>query len=380
MPRIDPLREAFKEQQPTQSRYIKSWSDLLMIFIPALLLPFAFWWQAPAGPARPAVATPKPPVPAAAVVPSPVTVKPGVPRVGEPAGGAVAPVKAAVSPVKAAAAKAVAVAPKPKAAVPGDPAVLTIGPERITKTQFEEILASLPDQLKGQFATPQGKREFAKQYAEMKSLALEARKKMGQDAKLRRQWELQIDQTLANLFMREAMSSLQVDEASMRKYYDEHKGEFENANGRHVLIRFKGSPVPLKPGQKELTEEEALAKVNDIKKRLAAGEDFVEMAKKESDDAGSGAAGGALGDFPRGMMVPAFDQAAFSLPVNQVSDPVKTQFGYHIIQIQSRKSKTFDEARSDIEKRQKPEMSKKVVDEIKSRNPVVMDEAYFGKD
>ena len=342
-----------------------------MIFIPVLLLPFAFW-QTPAVGPKPAVVAPKLAVPAAAAQQSPVTVKPGVPRVGAPA--------AAVSPVRAAAVKAVAVAPKPKPAAPGEPAILTIGPERLTKAQFEEILASLPDQFKGQFATPQGKREFAKQYAEMKSLALEARKKMGQDAKLRSQWELQIDQTLANLFMRDAMTAVQVDEASMRKYYDEHKGEFENANGRHVLVRFKGSPVPLKPGQTELTDEQALAKVIDIRKRLAAGEDFAEIAKKESDDAGSGAAGGALGDFPRGMMVPAFDQAAFSLPVNQVSEPVKTQFGYHVIQIQSRKSKTFDEAKGDIEKRQKPEMSRKVVDEIKARNPVVMDETYFGKD
>ena len=373
MPRVDTLRHTF-EQNRNQSRYINSWSEIMILLVPITILSFGFWAQAPAGGAKPAVPAAVVKPAAAAAAPAAVVVKPGIPRVGAPA----------VSPVKAAAARAVAVAPKPKPAAPGEPAVLTIGQEGITKTQFEEILTSLPDQFKAQFATPQGKREFAKQYAEMKSLAQEARKRMGQDPKLQSQWQrqvdLQVDQILANLFMREMMSNVKVDDVSMRKYYDDHKGEFETANGRHILIRFKGSAVPLKAGQTELTEEESLAKINGILKRIAAGEDFAEIAKKESDDTGSGAAGGSLGDFPRGMMVPAFDQVAFAQPIGEVGQPVKTQFGYHIIQIQSKKSKTFEEAKPDIEKRQKPEMSRKVVDEIKARNPVVMDETYFGKD
>ncbi len=373
MPRADALRHTF-EQNRNQSRYINSWSEIIMILVLATVLSFGFWAQAPAGGLKPTAPAAAVIPPAAVAAPAAVVLKPGVPRVGPPA----------VSPVKAAAARAVAVAPKPKPAVPGEPAVLTVGPEGITKTQFEEILAGLPDQFKAQFATPQGKRDFAKQYAEMKSMALEARKKMGQDPKLQSQWQrqvdLQVDQVLANLFMRDMMSNVKVDEASMRKYYDDHKGDFETANGRHILIRFKGSPVPLRAGQTELTEEESLAKVNGILKRVAAGEDFAEIAKKESDDTGSGAAGGALGDFPHGMMVPAFDQAAFAQPIGEVGQPVKTQFGYHIIQIQSKKNKTFEEAKPDIEKRQKPEMSRKLAEDVKARNKVVYDEAYFGKD
>ena len=364
MPRIDPIRNAFFEKSKG-SRYSISWLEFTMILLSGVLISFAFWFQAPAGGVKPVTPTPKPP--AAPVAPPAVAIKPGVPRVGPPA----------VPPVKAAAARAVAVATGPKPpAKPGDPVVLSVGDEHFTKSQFEAIVSALPDQFKAQLATPAGKREFAKQYAEMKSLALEAKKKMQQDEKLRPRWQWQIDQTLANLFMQEATK---VDEATLRKYYDEHQNEFENANGRHILIRFKGSPVPLKPDQKELTEEEALAKVNDIKKRLAAGEDFAAIAKKESDDTGSGAAGGSLGDFPRGMMVPAFDQVAFSIPVGQLSDPVKTQFGYHVIQIQSRKSAAFEEAKPQIEKRQKPEIGRKVLEDVKKRNVVVLDEAYFGK-
>ncbi len=320
---------------------------------------------------KPLAAQPPPPAAAAAAAASqvtkpPVAIKPGVPRVGTPA----------VSPVKAAAAKAVAMAPKIKPANPGDPAVLTIGQEKITKSQFEEILAGLPTELKAQIATPQGKRDFAKQYAEMKALALDGNKKMQQDRKLRSRWQVHIDQAVANLYVREAST---MDEVAIRKYYDDHKNEFENANGRHILIRFQGSPVPLKANQKDLTGEEALAKLNDIRRRVSAGEDFGEFARKESDDTGSGAAGGSLGDFPRGMMVPPFDQAAFSLPIGQFSEPVKTQFGYHLIQIQSRKSSSYEEAKPVIERKQKAEVGRKALEEVKKRYTVVLDETYFGK-
>jgi parvulin-like peptidyl-prolyl isomerase len=279
--------------------------------------------------------------------------------------------------VKAAAAKAVAVAGEPKPPKPGEPVVLTIGDDRITKSQFEEIVAALPEQFKKQVATPEGKREFAKQYAEMRSLANEAKKKMKAGGKVPAEWQLQLDQTLANLYVQEASKS---DEASVRKFYDEHKSEFENGNGRHILIRFSGSPVPVKPGQKDLSDEEALAKANDIRKQLAAGGDFAAIAKAESDDTGSGAAGGSLGDFVRGQMVGPFDQAAFSLPIGQISEPVKTQFGYHIIQMQSRKTASFEESKTQIERKQKPELGRKVLDDVKKRNAVVLDEAYFGKD
>jgi peptidyl-prolyl cis-trans isomerase C len=367
MPRTDHIRNAFIESGRQQPRYIINWRDFMIILLPSTLLSFAFWSQAPPAPKPAAAAAATQAAPPVAAPKAAVTVKPGVPRVTPPA----------VSPVKAAAAKAVAMAPKPtKPANPNDPIVLSIGEERITKAQFEEILAGLPNDLKGQMSTPEGKREFAKQYAEMKALAIEGEKKMKADQKTRSRWQVHIDQTLANLYMRDASN---IDEATIRKYYDEHPNEFENANGRHILVRFKGSPVPLKAEQKDLTDEEALAKINDISKRVAAGEDFAEIAKKDSDDTGSGAAGGSLGDFPRGMMVPAFDQAAFSLPIGQLSQPVKTQFGYHLIQIQSRKASTFEEAKQTIERKQKPEIGRKAIEEVKKRYTVVLEESYFGK-
>jgi peptidyl-prolyl cis-trans isomerase C len=144
------------------------------------------------------------------------------------------------------------------------------------------------------------------------------------------------------------------------------------------LIRFKGSTVPLKPNEKDLTQEEALAKAQDLRKQILAGADFATLAKAESDDAGSAVKGGDLGTFRHGQMVPAFEQAAFAVPVGQVSEPVKTQFGYHIIKITERTSKTFDESKPQIERELKPQMTREAVNQIKAHTAVTLNETYFG--
>ena len=81
-----------------------------------------------------------------------------------------------------------------------------------------------------------------------------------------------------------------------------------------------------------LVDDETLA--NDIKVRLDAGEDFTEIVKEHSKDTGSVESGGSLGYFARGVMVPEFEKAAFSMPIGAISDPIQSSFGYHIIQVE----------------------------------------------
>ncbi|NVK87893.1 MAG: peptidylprolyl isomerase [Gammaproteobacteria bacterium] len=76
-------------------------------------------------------------------------------------------------------------------------------------------------------------------------------------------------------------------------------------------------------------------KCNDIKQQIADGADFAEMAKQHSS-CPSGRSGGDLGEFGRGQMVKEFDEVVFSAPVNTVQGPVKTQFGYHLLEVTSR--------------------------------------------
>lgn len=100
----------------------------------------------------------------------------------------------------------------------------------------------------------------------------------------------------------------------------------ERVQASHILISVA----------QDASEEEAqlaLAKAISITQRLNNGEDFATLAEQFSDDAGSAANGGDLGFFGRGQMVPEFEEAAFSLPIGQISEPVRSQFGYHIIKV-----------------------------------------------
>jgi peptidyl-prolyl cis-trans isomerase C len=275
-------------------------------------------------------------------------------------------------------------APAPQAETPPAPAlapttvILTVGEEKVTKAEFEALLEGLPDTVRKSAVGP-GLRKMAEDLANLKALAHEAkRRKLEQSASVRQMIDLQQDQVLANTLVKQLQANMKTDDASVKAWYDAHKGEYEQIKASHILIRYKGSPVPLKEGQKELTEPEALAKAQDIRKRLLAGADFATVAKAESDDTGSGASGGSLGTFTKGRMVPAFEQAAFSQPVGQLGEPVKTQFGYHIIKVEEHSAKTLDEVRPQIEQQMKPQMTQKAVEDIRNGAQVVINDQYFG--
>ncbi len=275
-------------------------------------------------------------------------------------------------------------APATPAAAPAAPAIaadqviLSIGDEKITKAQFEQFVEALPEQYRAMARGP-AKRQIAEQLCSIKSLAQEARRrKLDQTPSFQQQLAFQGENLLAGILYQDISNNTKVEDADARKYFDDHKKDYEQATGKHILVRYKGSPVPLKEGAKELTEAEALEKAESIRKRLLAGEDFAGLAKTESDDSGSAANGGSLGTFKRGTMVGPFDQAAFTLPLKQVSEPLKTQFGYHLIFIEQRDVKTFDEVKAEIEKKTRPDVARRTVEDLRKKANVSISDAYFG--
>ncbi|GAB6282333.1 MAG: peptidylprolyl isomerase [Ignavibacterium sp.] len=112
----------------------------------------------------------------------------------------------------------------------------------------------------------------------------------------------------------------------------------------HIMIDFKND-------QGESDTISAKAKIDSIKMMLNNGEDFAELAKKYSEDSGTAKNGGDLGFFSRRQMVPEFDQTAFNLNVGEVSDIIKTQFGYHIIKVTDRQPyPSFAEEKDELRK------------------------------
>jgi peptidyl-prolyl cis-trans isomerase D len=122
----------------------------------------------------------------------------------------------------------------------------------------------------------------------------------------------------------------------LRAYYQEHQQEYqqpEQIRARHILVD---------------TEEQAAA----ARARIVGGEDFAKVAREVSKDAAEG--GGDLGWFGRGRMVPPFEQAAFDATIGEVVGPVKTQFGYHLIQVQEKRAgatSPFEEVRQAVRAR-----------------------------
>jgi len=104
------------------------------------------------------------------------------------------------------------------------------------------------------------------------------------------------------------------------------QGENEVVKASHILISFDNN------------KDSALTVARSIARRAKGGEDFAQLAREYSKDPGSGAQGGDLGFFGRGMMVPEFEQAAFASEINQITDPVESQFGYHIIKVTDKQS------------------------------------------
>jgi parvulin-like peptidyl-prolyl isomerase len=269
--------------------------------------------------------------------------------------------------------------PNPIGAVsqPFDKVILTVGDETMTVGQYNQLVDSLPEQYQAT-ARGAGKRQVVEQLINLKAMAQEARRrKLDQDPGYKAQVAFQSENILASVLFRDMSANLKIENADVQKYYDEHKSEYERVKARHILIRTKGSAAPA-GGKKELTDEEALEKTKALRARIVAGEDFAAIAKTESDDTGSGATGGDLNFFSHGQMVPPFEKAAFALPVGQVSEPVKTQFGYHLILVEKHESKTLDEVRPEIEKKLRPELAKQAVDNLRKQTTVKVDDSFFG--
>lgn len=136
-------------------------------------------------------------------------------------------------------------------------------------------------------------------------------------------------------------------EDEISAYYDSHAETFvrdEEARARHILFR-------LPENASAEREERVRGLAQSVLDDLRGGADFAAAAAEHSEDEGTAEAGGDLGFFPRGQMMPPFEEAAFSLPIGELSDPVRTELGFHILRVEERMEagiKPLEEARQEV--------------------------------
>jgi len=137
---------------------------------------------------------------------------------------------------------------------------------------------------------------------------------------------------LVAFYWKNYLKNITVPSDDITAYFNSHRQEYdrpEEVRASHILIRVDSNA----------SEEEKLTaklKLDNIRSDIKKGADFAEMARKYSDDPGSKEKGGDLGFFRRGMMVKPFEEAAFSLKTNELSDLIETPFGFHLIKVTGR--------------------------------------------
>lgn len=223
------------------------------------------------------------------------------------------------------------------------PTILKVNDWSYTADDLEreigQELRRAPRELQPFFASKEGQKQFLDRVVRRELLVQEAEKrKVGERPEVAEQVaNLRRELMIRSLVQSEIADKVKVEDKDIQDYFDSHADEFsgDTVRIRHILVQ---------------TEDEA----KDVKARLAKNEPFEDLAKKMSRDPNSAAKGGDLGYMGREQMLPDFAKAAFALKVNEVSDIVRTPFGFHVIKLVDRKKgqpMTFEQVKGQLQRR-----------------------------
>jgi len=233
----------------------------------------------------------------------------------------------------------------PLAAQDKDPLIAKVNGTEIHQSDLavaEEEAGQLPPM------SPDAKKDYLVQFVAdmiLVSKAAEAQK-MADSESFKHRIAFAREKLLMEEMLQSVGKAALTDEA-MHKVYDEavkQMGEVQEVHARHILIRAA-------PGD-EKASKAAEDKIKAIIVRLKKGEDFEKVAKELTEDPSGKANGGDLGYFSKEQMVPEFSDVAFKLEKGQISEPVKTQFGWHVIKVDDKRVKPmpkFEEVKPQIE-------------------------------
>jgi peptidyl-prolyl cis-trans isomerase C len=233
----------------------------------------------------------------------------------------------------------------PVAAQDKDPLIAKVNGTEIHQSDLavaEEEAGQIPPM------SPEAKQDYLVQFVADMILVSKAAedKKMGDSASFERKVAFARNKLLMERLLQSVGKEALTDDA-MHKVYDEavkQMGQEQEVHARHILIRAT-------PGD-EKASKDAEDKINAIIARLKKGEDFAKVAAEVTEDPSGKANGGDLGYFAKEQMVPEFSDVAFKLEKGQMSEPVKTQFGWHVLKVEDKREKPtpkFEEVKPQIE-------------------------------
>jgi parvulin-like peptidyl-prolyl isomerase len=231
------------------------------------------------------------------------------------------------------------------------PVLAEVGSTQVTTADVQVRLEQMPQAYQQYGASAEGRRQFLKLIVREKTLLEQAKKegiarepsykaavkryKDEADARLK---EYQDNLLVESLIRKLQTKELAITDTDVEQYYKEHRAEYDKpleVQASHILVS---------------TAEDA----ENALRRLKAGEPFEQVARQMSKDPATGARGGRLDPFRRGMLVPEFEEAVFRMRNGEVSAPVKTHFGFHIIRKLAQRElppQSFDAVKEEIRAR-----------------------------
>ena len=246
--------------------------------------------------------------------------------------------------------------------------IATIDGEKITLQEFNAELDKIPMNMKMLVASQRGKKDFLDRLIVKRLLLKEAKKEnVDKDKAFQdRLADIKDQLTIESLLKKKVNTEARFTDDELEKFYEAHKEEFKR--GKEIQTR----QIVVK------TEPEA----KEIKARIAKGEDFADLAKRFSIDPSAKTTGGDIGFHPRGTLIPEYEAAAFNLTkIGQVSQPVKTQLGFHIIKLEGMKTDAYvpfpevkDFIRQKMTQEKQAEVLQKYVDDLKKKSKILIND------
>ncbi|HME41765.1 MAG TPA: peptidyl-prolyl cis-trans isomerase [Syntrophorhabdales bacterium] len=250
----------------------------------------------------------------------------------------------------------------------------TIDGEKITLEEFNKELDRIPANMKMLVLTQSGKQSFLDRYVVKRLLMEEAKKaNIEKDKDFQdRLSDIREQLLIETLLKKKVATNINPSEQELQDYYEKNKEKFktgQEVDTRQILVK---------------TEKEA----REIRAKLDKGEDFADLAKRYSIDPSAKATGGEIGFHAKGTLVPEYEAVAFKLTkVGQISAPVKTQLGYHIIQLQGIKPPAYtpyEEVKEFIKQRiaqeRQNEVLEKYVTDLKSKAKITVNAEMLKSD
>lgn len=234
-----------------------------------------------------------------------------------------------------------------------------IGSKTLTDAQIKSTLGNMSESQKAQInSDPDIKAKFVDQMVTEELFVQEAEKKgITKDADFRNTLETARRRILAQMFLQKSVEPKLTD-ANVKAFFESHKARYsqDEVHARHVLLK---------------EENEA----REVYSKAKAGEDFETLAKKYSKDPSAAQNGGDLGFFTRSRMVPQFADKAFSMKKGEISEPVKSPFGWHVIKVvdtRPGKAVSFDEIKEQVKSDFQNHSIMDMIASLKKANKVVI--------